>query len=155
MKQILFRIGTRIWIQEKLNWVSMANRNVSVVSQYIDWLDWTAGLWTPDSMVIGVCHRGWHKCVCLHFSRLHSVWLQNGRSWLDPRQRQRIFSQASVFRAALSSTHPIQWVPVILTPRVKRGRGVTLTTLPHLVPRSRMSRSYISLSLVACMAVAV
>jgi hypothetical protein len=27
---------------------------------------------------------------------------------------------------------------------VKRGRGVTLTTHPHLVPRSRMSRSYIS-----------
>jgi hypothetical protein len=29
-------------------------------------------------------------------------------------------------------------------PRVKRGRGVTLTTHPRLVPRSRMSRSYIS-----------
>jgi hypothetical protein len=26
----------------------------------------------------------------------------------------------------------------------KRGRGVTLTTHPHLVPRSRMSRSYTS-----------
>jgi hypothetical protein len=26
---------------------------------------------------------------------------------------------------------------------VKRGRGVTLTTHPYLVPRSRMSRSYI------------
>jgi hypothetical protein len=26
----------------------------------------------------------------------------------------------------------------------KRGRGVTLTTHPHLMPRSRMSRSYIS-----------
>jgi hypothetical protein len=26
---------------------------------------------------------------------------------------------------------------------VKRGRGVTLTTHPHLLPRSRMSRSYI------------
>jgi hypothetical protein len=29
-------------------------------------------------------------------------------------------------------------------PEAKRGRGVTLTTHPHLVPRSRMSRSYIS-----------
>jgi hypothetical protein len=29
-------------------------------------------------------------------------------------------------------------------PGVKRGRGVTLTTHPHLVPRSRMSRSYTS-----------
>jgi hypothetical protein len=29
-------------------------------------------------------------------------------------------------------------------PEAKRGREVTLTTNPHLVPRSRMSRSYIS-----------
>jgi hypothetical protein len=31
-------------------------------------------------------------------------------------------------------------------PGAKRGRGVTLTTHPHLVPRSRMSRSYNLLS---------
>jgi hypothetical protein len=30
-------------------------------------------------------------------------------------------------------------------PGVKRGRGMTLTTHPHLVPRSGMSRSYIPL----------
>jgi hypothetical protein len=29
-------------------------------------------------------------------------------------------------------------------PGAKRGRGVTLTTHPYLVPRSRMSRSYTS-----------
>jgi hypothetical protein len=29
-------------------------------------------------------------------------------------------------------------------PGVKRGRGVTLTTHPHLVPRLSMSRSYTS-----------
>jgi hypothetical protein len=29
-------------------------------------------------------------------------------------------------------------------PRAKRSQGVTLTTHPHLVPRSRMSRSYTS-----------
>jgi hypothetical protein len=29
-------------------------------------------------------------------------------------------------------------------PGAKRGRGLTLTTNPHLVPRSRMSRSYTS-----------
>jgi hypothetical protein len=39
-------------------------------------------------------------------------------------------------------------------PGVKRGPGVTLTTHPHLVPRSRMSRSFISSPLSACMAVA-
>jgi hypothetical protein len=30
------------------------------------------------------------------------------------------------------------------SPELKRGRGVTLTTHPHLVQRSRMSRSYTS-----------
>jgi hypothetical protein len=40
--------------------------------------------------------------------------------------------------------HPVQWVPGVLSPGVKRGRGVMLTTHPHLVPRLRMSRSYTS-----------
>jgi hypothetical protein len=39
---------------------------------------------------------------------------------------------------------PVQWVLRVLSLGVKRGRGVTLTTHPDLVPRSRMSRSYIS-----------
>jgi hypothetical protein len=39
---------------------------------------------------------------------------------------------------------PIQWVPGVLYPGVKRGRGVTLTTHPHLVPRLSMRRSYTS-----------
>jgi hypothetical protein len=47
---------------------------------------------------------------------------------------------------------PIQWVPGVLSPRVKRGRGVTLTTHPHLVPRLSMSRSYTSLPPCASMA---
>jgi hypothetical protein len=47
--------------------------------------------------------------------------------------------------SALGPTQPlIQWVPGVLSPGVKRGRGVTLTTHPHLVPRLRMSRSYTS-----------
>jgi hypothetical protein len=36
------------------------------------------------------------------------------------------------------------WVLGILSPGVKRGQGVTLTTHPHLAPRSRMNRSYTS-----------
>jgi hypothetical protein len=32
----------------------------------------------------------------------------------------------------------------VLSPGVKRGRGVTLTAHPHLMPRSRMSWSYTS-----------
>jgi hypothetical protein len=50
-----------------------------------------------------------------------------------------------VFRPALEPTQPpIQWVLGGPFLGVKRGRGVTLTTHPHLVPRSWMSRSYIS-----------
>jgi hypothetical protein len=44
-----------------------------------------------------------------------------------------------------------QWVPGVLSPEVKGGRGVALTTHPHLVPRSRMSRSYTSSPLYASM----
>jgi hypothetical protein len=44
---------------------------------------------------------------------------------------------ASVSRPALGPTQPpVQWVPGVLSPGVKRGWGVTLTTHPHLVPRS-------------------
>jgi hypothetical protein len=56
---------------------------------------------------------------------------------VDPRQGQRIFPLASVSRPVLRPTQPpVQWVPGILSPGVKRGLGVTLTTHPHLVLRS-------------------
>jgi hypothetical protein len=50
-----------------------------------------------------------------------------------------------VSRPALGHTKPpVQRVPGVLSAGLKRGRGVMLTTHPHLVPTSRMSRSYIS-----------
>jgi hypothetical protein len=56
---------------------------------------------------------------------------------VDPWQGQRIFPLASVSRPALGPTQPpVQWVPGVLSPGVKHGRGVMLTTHPHLVPRS-------------------
>jgi hypothetical protein len=62
-----------------------------------------------------------------------------------PGRGERIFPLASVSRPALGPTQPpVQWVPGVLSPGLKRGRGVTLTTPPHPVPRSRMSRSYTS-----------
>jgi hypothetical protein len=67
------------------------------------------------------------------------------RSVFDSRQGQRIFPVSSVSRPALGPTQPpVQWVQGVLSPGVKRGRNVTLTTHPHLVPRSRMCRSYTS-----------
>jgi hypothetical protein len=48
----------------------------------------------------------------------------------DPRQG-RIFLLAPASRPVLGPTQPpIQWVPGVLSPGVKRGRGVTLTTHP-------------------------
>jgi hypothetical protein len=39
-----------------------------------------------------------------------------------------IFPLASVSRPALGPTQPpLQWVPGVISPGVKRGRGVTLT----------------------------
>jgi hypothetical protein len=62
-----------------------------------------------------------------------------------PGRGERIFPLASVSRPALGPTQPpVQWVPGVLSPGLKRGRGVTLTTHPHLVQRSRTSRSYTS-----------
>jgi hypothetical protein len=67
----------------------------------------------------------------------------------------KYFPLASVSRAALRPAHPpVQWVPRVLSPGVKRDLGVTLTTHPHLVPSSRMNMSYITLPLGACMVVA-
>jgi hypothetical protein len=36
---------------------------------------------------------------------------------------------------------PVEWVPAVLSPVVKRGRSVTLTTHPHIVPWQRIGRS--------------
>jgi hypothetical protein len=50
------------------------------------------------------------------------------------------FSCSLFAQTTLKPTQPpIHWVP-----GVKRGRGVTLTTHPQLVPRSLVSRSYTS-----------
>jgi hypothetical protein len=63
----------------------------------------------------------------------YSVWVQIGRPGFDTRQRQRTFPLVSVSRLHLRPTKPpIQWVSGGRFPGVKRDRGVTLTTYPHL-----------------------
>jgi hypothetical protein len=53
----------------------------------------------------------------------------NGRWRFASRQRRE--GLVSVSRPALGPTQPsVQWVPVVLSPGLKRGRGVTLTTHP-------------------------
>jgi hypothetical protein len=71
--------------------------------------------------------------------------LRTGRPGFNPQQRQRIFPLSPASRPALGPTQPpIQWVLGVLSLGVKRGRGAMLPTHSHLVPRLRMSRSYIS-----------
>jgi hypothetical protein len=89
-------------------------------------------------------HTSFTKLLVKNSQCLTTGWTI-GRSRFDPRQGQRIFLLATASRPALGLTQPpIQWVPRVLSQGVKRGRGVTLTTHPHLVPRLRMSRSYTS-----------
>jgi hypothetical protein len=59
---------------------------------------------------------------------LATYWT-TGRSKFDLRQWQEIFPISSASRPALGPTQPpVQWVPVVLCPGVKRGWCVTLTT---------------------------
>jgi hypothetical protein len=60
-----------------------------------------------------------------------------------PSRDKAFFSLASVSSSALRTTQPpIQCVLEVLSLGVKHCWGVTLTTHLHLVPGSRMSRSY-------------
>jgi hypothetical protein len=71
--------------------------------------------------------------------------MNNQKIEVRSRQRQWIFPLASASRPALGPTQlPVQWVAGALSPGLKCGRGVTLTTHPQLMPRLRMSRSYTS-----------
>jgi hypothetical protein len=106
-------------------------------------------------MGISCLQRLFKHCTTMSMSQGSSVsisdWLRTGRPGFDPRQEQRIFLLDSVSKPALGPTQPpVQWVPGVLSPGVKRGRVVMLTT-HHLVSRLSMSRSYTS-SLCASMA---
>jgi hypothetical protein len=66
--------------------------------------------------------------------RQYSVWLWAGRlgdQGTIPGRGERIFPLTSVSRPALGPTQPpVQWVPGVVSPGLKRGRGVMLTTHP-------------------------
>jgi hypothetical protein len=86
----------------------------------------------------------WVRRVAQSVKCLATDWT-TGLSRFDLWQRRKDgFPLAFVFRPALGPTQtPVQWVPGVISPGLKRGRGVTLTTHHHLVPSSRM-KSYTS-----------
>jgi hypothetical protein len=97
------------------------------------------------------------KCeVTLEWTKLYNELQEPGSSvsvvsrYVDdrgsiPGRGERIFPLASVSRPALRPTQPpVQGIPWVLSSVLERGQGVTLTTHPHLVPRSWMSRNYTS-----------
>jgi hypothetical protein len=65
------------------------------------------------------------------------------RSRFDPWQKRKDFSSSFCVQTS-SGAHPAtcKMGTGVLSPGLKCDRGVTLTTHPHIVPRSRMSRSY-------------
>jgi len=65
---------------------------------------------------------------------MKGIWLRAGRPGdrgSIPGRGERAFPAASVSIPALGPTQPaVQWVTVVLSRGVKRGRGVTLTIHP-------------------------
>jgi hypothetical protein len=105
--------------------------------------------------------RGLSQANCHYYSKLKGDAIFTSTCLLDLRQRIDAVGSSSLLDIAFTNFSelnidfidsgmkkptqpPIQWVPGIFSPGVKRDRGVTLTTHPHLVPRLRMSRSYTS-----------
>ena len=91
--------------------------------------------------------------LCAHHQEvkiaLYTIWCGSGSSvsiatdyGLDgPGSNPGVDEIFRPSRPALGPTQPpVKWVPG-LSPRVKCGRGVLLTTHPLLVPRSRKSRA--------------
>jgi hypothetical protein len=85
----------------------------------------------------------------------YSFWVQTerpGHRGSIPGRNKSTFPLATVSRPALKPTQaPVQRYGFV-SPGLKRGRGVTLITHPHLVPSIRMSRSYTSSLPIASMA---
>jgi hypothetical protein len=79
---------------------------------------------------------------------LHHWPNSNSFEHLHARSRRSINYKYTIIIELVSKVGPtqppVQWVPRNLSPAAKRGRGVTLTSHPRLVPRSWMSRSYTS-----------
>jgi hypothetical protein len=75
-------------------------------------------------------------------STVSGYGLEDRRSRFDPQQSRKNFSSSLCVQTG-SMAHPASCTmgTGILYQGLKRGRGVTLITHPHPIPRSKMSRS--------------
>jgi hypothetical protein len=93
---------------------------------------------------IWVLFTEWEPIGCLKcYFIISDLYLDRGSI---PSTGKRMFPLASMSTPALGPTQP-----GVLSPGLKHDWGVTLTTHPHPVPRSRLSSSYISSPLSASM----
>jgi hypothetical protein len=90
-------------------------------------------------------------CSCIYKYNISSVSIVSGYRLDDqaivvrfPAEAEDLSSSLCVLTAPGSTQPPVQRVAGVLSSEVKSGRGVTLTTHPHLVLRFRMNRSYAS-----------
>jgi hypothetical protein len=88
--------------------------------------------------ITAVSYRSWGSSVLC----LTTDWTSGVRSPAEAKIVPPACVQTSI--EAHPASYPMGTVG--FSPGVKRGRGVTLTTHPHLLPRSRMSRSYATFS---------
>jgi hypothetical protein len=91
-----------------------------------------------SNLFIGHSYKLSNKWHC----RVSIIWLH----YTNPAEAKNFSSNLCIQTG--SGAYPASCAMGTRSPSsgVKRGRGVTLTTNPHLVPRSRMSRSYTSSS---------
>jgi hypothetical protein len=84
-----------------------------------------------------------------------SVWCL-GTDWTTGVRSSAEATDVSYSLCVQTTQPPVQWVPWVVYPGVKRSRGVTMTPHPHPVPRLGMSwsRSAASPPIDACTAVA-
>jgi hypothetical protein len=95
-------------------------------------------------MYVYMCVWERERRVAQSVQYLTMGWM-TGQSRFDPRHRRKNFSSSLCVQTGSGPTQPpVQWVPEVLSPGIKRDQGVTLTTHPHLVPSSWMSWRYTS-----------
>jgi hypothetical protein len=116
-------------------------RKVFMPSNYIQPFHVICNIFSSLLLIIFIV-RSWGSSVSIVSTANWTTWRPSFDSW----HRQMTFPLAPVSRPALGPTQPrIQWIPGVISPEVKHGWVVTLTTHP-IQCRGRERIGIISLS---------